>query len=78
MLNIGGLPTDFAKQAFYGFRLNPLTGGLTIEVIFNGNGVVSLPSESEVKQDDYKQWLWSDNTLEFNFNSSGHLEMTVL
>lgn len=78
MLNVGGLANDLAKQAFYGFKLDLKTSKLTVEVIFNGNGTIKLPADDILTPKDYKQWLWSDNTLEFEFNQNGHLEMTVL
>lgn len=80
-LNVGGarLPENLAADVFYGFKLNPKTGHLSIEVIAQGDGVVRLPADPEIVQsDDYRQWLWSPDTLQFSFSTNGHLEMTVL
>jgi hypothetical protein len=69
------LPTD----VFYGFRLDPKTGHLNIEVIANGSGVVQLPSDDIIDPLAYKQWLWTTLSLQFAFNqTNGHLEMTAL
>jgi hypothetical protein len=78
MLEVGNMTSDIANKAFYGFKLDLNTSKLTVEVIFNGNGVVRLPEDDKISPDDYKQWIWSDNTLEFQFNNNGHLEMSVL
>ena len=70
---------DIPKDVFYGFRLDSKTGHLDIEVIANGNGVVRLPDPEMIDPLDYKQWLWTTNSLKFQFNPvNGHLEMTVL
>jgi hypothetical protein len=79
--NRGGvqLPSNIPTDAFYGFRLNPSTGHLDVEVIANGNGVVRLPNDEILDPLDYKQWLWTTLSLHFAFNpTNGHLEMTAL
>lgn len=80
-VNLGGavLPKSVASDLFYGFRIDPETGNLFIDEIINGSGVISLPQDNGVDAKAYKQWLWTQNKVVFNFNSSnGHLEMTVL
>jgi hypothetical protein len=80
-ISLGGarLPATLASDVFYGFRLDSTTGHLNIEVIGNGAGVVQLPQPGQIDPLDYKQWLWTPDTLQFQFNSTnGHLEMTVL
>lgn len=71
------LPDD----TFYGFRLNPATGSLRVEIISgDSGGVVALPQEGMLDANDYRQWLWTTNTLDFKFSASnnGHLEMKVM
>lgn len=80
-MQFGGvrLPDHIPKDVFYGFRLDPVTGHLNVEVIANGVGVVRLPDDTIIDPLDYKQWLWTTNSLQFSFNpTNGHLEMTVL
>lgn len=69
---------DIANQVFYGFRLNPADGRLTVEEIGDGNGVVRLPEPNISDPLDYKQWVWTKATLEFRFNMNGHLELKIL
>ena len=73
---MGGLydGTDLADKTFYGFRLNPDDGGLNVEVINDGS-LVSLPQDAVIDKYDYKQWCWSADTLQFEFNNTGHLMM---
>jgi hypothetical protein len=80
-MQFGGarLDAQLPKDVFYGFRLDPATGHLNVEVIANGNGVVRLPDPELIDPLDYKQWIWTTNSLQFQFNpTNGHLEMTIL
>lgn len=80
-MQFGGarLPAALPKDVFYGFRLNSATGHLDIEVVADGNGVVCLPDDEMINPLDYKQWIWTTDCLQFQFNpTNGHLEMTVL
>lgn len=80
-LDVGGarVPENIASDVFYGFKLNPKTGHLSVEVIAQGDGVVRLPANPSIVQaNDYRQWLWTPDTLKFSFSTDGHLEMTVL
>jgi hypothetical protein len=62
--------TELGNKVFYGFRYNPDTGNLNIEVI-DGDAVVSLPQDTMKSKYDYKQWVWSSDTLEFYWNTNG-------
>lgn len=80
-VDLGGviLPKSVGSDLFYGLRLDPATGNLFVDEIINGSGVISLPQDNVVDAKAYKQWLWTQNKVVFNFNSfNGHLEMTVL
>ena len=68
--------TDLADKTFYGFRLNNQTGHLDIEVINDGSPVV-LPQDNIIDPLDYKQFLWTQNILEFQW-SNGHLQMRII
>jgi len=72
------IPANVSTDIFYGFKLDPNTSNLKIEAIAQGNGVVKLPSDNVIDPYDYKQWLWAENTLDFRFQSNGHLEMIIL
>lgn len=79
-LNLRGVHIDeaVAKDVFYGFRLDPLTGAFSIEVIAGGQGVVRLPSDTILDANDYRQWVFTRAALDFAFSGNGHLEMTIL
>jgi len=68
--------TDLADKVFYGFRLNPDDGGLVVEVL-DGDTPVSLPQETIIDKYDYKQWVWSKDTIQFEWNK-GHLLMRLI
>lgn len=69
---------DIVDKAFYGFKLNLKTGHLDIEVINDSITPVVLPEEELVNAEDYRHWLWSNDTLQFEFNNKGHLLMRIL
>ena len=69
--------TDLGDKTFYGFRLDVPTGHLNVEVISDGDGVVSLPDPTILRADDYRQFIWTDDTLHFSFDSNGHLLLTI-
>ena len=68
--------TDLADKVFYGFRLNPDDGGLVIEVL-DGDTPISLPQDTIIDKYDYKQWVWSKDTIQFEWNE-GHLLMRLI
>jgi hypothetical protein len=69
--------TDLADKTFFGFRLDPATGNLDVEVINDGTSV-ALPQEGVIDPLDYRAWLWSRNTVQFEINGNGHLLMRML
>lgn len=69
--------TDLADKTFYGFRLNPDNGGLNIEVINDGSPV-ALPQTGVIDKYDYKQWFWTRDTVQFQFDNKGHLLMRLV
>lgn len=80
LMDRGGfsVPDEVATDAFYGFRLDPITGHLNVEVIAAGTDVIQLPQEGVIDPNDYVNWMWSPATLQFDFAPNGHLKMTVL
>lgn len=79
--SIGGvrITKNLSKETFYGFSLDHMTGNLNIEIIGQGVGVVRLPQPDVIDPTDYKQWIFTEETLQFRFNTTnGHLEMTIL
>lgn len=66
-----------ADKTFYGFRLST-TGDLNVEIINDGETVVSLPSPGVVDPEDYKHWVWSEDTITFRWGDNGHLLMEML
>jgi hypothetical protein len=69
--------TDLADKTFYGFRFNPDTGNLEVEIINDGSPV-ALPAEGIIDKYDYKQWVWSRDTLKFQWGNRGHLQVKFL
>ena len=69
--------TDLADKVFYGFRLDPDTGNLNIEIL-DGDTPVSLPEDSTIDKYDYKQWVWSKDTIRFEWGTKGHLLMRLI
>lgn len=69
--------SDLVDKTFYGFRLNPDNGQLTVEVINDGESAVVLPQDLILDKYDYKQWVWSQDTLNFQWNK-GHLQVKMI
>ena len=79
-INIGPGQTsldDFADMVFYGVRQNTETGAASIDKIY-GDAPISLPDEKTVRKDDYKNWMWTNNTFQFSWGENGRLLMEVL
>jgi hypothetical protein len=70
--------SDLVDKTFYGFRLNDRTGHLDVEVINDGETPVVLPQDGFIDPEDYKQWVWSQDTLKFKFLDNGHLLIRML
>lgn len=69
--------TDLADKVFYGFRLNPDTGNLDIEIL-DGDTPVSTPQDGVIDKYDYKQWFWTKDTVRFEWGTKGHLLMRLI
>jgi hypothetical protein len=69
--------TDLATQTFYGFRLNNATGDLNVEIINDGSAV-NIPQEGAIDANDYKAWVWSRDTVRFQWSNNGHLMVKFL
>jgi len=69
--------SDLGDKTFYGFRLDADNGNLDIEIINDGTPV-ALPQESAVDKNDYKQWVWTRDTLRFQWGPNGHLQVVFL
>jgi|CryBogDrversion2_4_1035264.scaffolds.fasta_scaffold00930_2 hypothetical protein len=69
---------DFVDKIFYGVRQDSATGHATIEKIA-GDSPISLPSATSQSANDYRNWMWTNNTFTFSWNNAtGHLLMEVL
>ncbi len=68
---------DLADYVFYGVRQNRYTSAVTIDKI-SGDEPVILPDQYAELPNDYKNWLWSNNTLRFSFTNDGRIHMEVL
>jgi hypothetical protein len=73
------LGTDLKNKTFYGFREIVSTGQCLIEIIKNGNGVVSTPDVSAIQYPNpYVNWVWSTDTYQFHWDNEGHLIMVMV
>ena len=70
---------DFSTNTFYGYRIDAATGRLTVEVINDGTAV-ELPADDVLKDNQYRTWIWSKNTLQFEWSTTKktHLQMEIL
>jgi hypothetical protein len=69
---------DLVDKAFYGLRVNVVTGQAFIDII-NGDSAIRLPNEYEVTSTSYLNWMWSYNTFRYSFNNeTGRLLLEVL
>ena len=68
---------DLVDFIFYGVRQDKNTSAVTIDKI-SGDEPISLPDEYVARSNDYKNWLWTYNTLRFSFTNEGRLHMEVL
>ncbi len=69
--------TDLANKTFYGFRLDADSGNLNIEIINDGS-LVALPQDNIIDKNDYKQWVWTQDTLQFQWGNNGHLQVKIV
>lgn len=79
-INVGPGQTsieEFVDMVFYGARQNTVTGRATIDKI-SGDAPISLPDEYSVRPNDYRVWMWTNNTYQFSWTNDGHLIMEVL
>jgi hypothetical protein len=71
--------TDLADKTLYGFRLDAATGNLNIEIIGPTDGdLVVLPQDGFIDSNDYKQALWTRDTLGFQWGNNGHLLVKIV
>lgn len=71
---------DVADKTFYGFRLNPDTGGLDVEMIDDESQAIELPrlQDGIIDKYAYKHWVWSKNALQFEWSNNGHLQVKIV
>jgi hypothetical protein len=76
---VGGYPTieEIGDKTFYGWKLDPTTGRLTVSKIDSNDGtVVDLPKDNILRDNDYKVWVWTTSLLKLSW-STDHLYMEV-
>jgi hypothetical protein len=71
---------DLADKTFYGFRLNPDNGGLEVNMIDDDSEAVELPNLQDeiIDKYAYKHWVWSQNALQFQWSTNGHLQVKIV
>ena len=76
---IGGYPTleEIGDKTFYGWKLSPTTGRLTVTKIdSDDNSVVDLPKADILRDNDYKVWVWTTSLIKLSWNDD-RLNMEV-
>jgi len=67
---------SIVDRVFYGARQDILTGKSYIDIIGSGS-TITLGDAFSSKSTDYLNWMWSNNTLRFSVNATGHILMEV-
>lgn len=68
---VGGYPTieEIGDKTFYGWKLSPTTGRLTVTKIDSNDGsVVDLPKENILRDNDYKVWVWTTSLIKLSWS----------
>lgn len=77
-----GLPEglDVTNKVFYGFKLDPQTGKLTLQIIDDDTSAIKLPDlgDNISEADGYKNWFWSKNLVQFQWGNQGHLQVKIV
>jgi hypothetical protein len=71
---------NIQNKAFVGFRLDAVTGNLTVEIIDDDEYIISLPDDIIIDKDDYKALFWTKKNIGFKWmpeQKPGHLIMEV-
>lgn len=69
---------EFVDKVFYGVRQDSATGRVTIDKIA-GDAPIRLPDETSTRPNDYRNWMWTNNTYRFRWDTNtGRLLMEVL
>jgi hypothetical protein len=69
---------SFSETTFYGLKITPGTGRLTVEVINDGSPV-ELPVDDIDDVQDYETWFWTKYNVQFSWRADKktHLLMEI-
>ena len=69
---------SFANNTFYGFKIIADTGKFYVNVINDGS-TVELPVDDVLKDNQYRTWIWTKNTVQFSWDGTKktHLKMEI-
>ena len=69
---------SFANSTFYGFKITADTGKFYVHVINDGS-TVELPVDDVLKDNQYRTWIWTKNTVQFSWDGTKktHLKMEI-
>jgi len=74
--------SDLSDKTFYGIKYNVTSGKLEVDIINDGTTEVRLPADDRLDpityNDDYTNYVWSQDSLEFSINNNGHLLLKML
>lgn len=77
IMNAQPADNDFSGKTFYGFKLDN-NGDLNI-VKIDDNTLISIPDpDNQQGPNDYRHWIWTEDTLQFSWNNKGHLQMEII
>ena len=69
MTEYTAIDLSFSADTFYGFRYDNDTGRLVVEKINDGSPV-KLPQDNIKRKTDYKTWIWTKHTVQFDWDQS--------
>jgi len=74
--------SDLSDKTFYGIKYNVTSGKLEVDIINDGTTEVRLPADDRLDpityDNDYTNYVWSQDSLEFSINNNGHLLLKML
>jgi hypothetical protein len=78
MSYIGAQPADapsLSHQTFYGFKYNPATGSLVVDIIDDDTKVIKLPDPNILDMEDYTDHFWSQDGVSYGWGNNGHIKV---
>jgi hypothetical protein len=55
---------------FYGLTIDGETGRLEVTLIADDSDIIRLPSDVSDTSEDYREWVWSQRNLDFEWGAT--------